>query len=142
MLGGHLHAAHCISEMGADLASAGGGLGYVRIGRPARSWLGRLGLGLHQIHGWPAGWVDYCKRFAQSAGPWFGHRFAQSAGPRPPLRSVRCSMEICCVSQPLCHPFQFLCELRTLFDTVFQTSRMAPRKPPLAHALFKQETAV
>ena len=63
----------------------------------------------------------YCKRFAQSAGPWFGHRFAQSAGPRPPLRSVRCVMEICCVSQPLCHPFALLCEFRTLFDTVFRS---------------------
>ena len=60
-----------------------------------------------------------CKRFAQSAGPWFGHRFAQSAGPRPPLRSVRCVMEICCVSQPLCHPFALLCEFRTLFVTFF-----------------------
>ena len=63
----------------------------------------------------------YCKRFAQSAGPWFGHRFAQSAGPRPPLRSVRCVMEISCVSQPLCHPFALLCEFRTLFDTVFRS---------------------
>ena len=64
---------------------------------------------------------NYCKRFAQSAGPWFGHRFAQSAGPRSPLRSVRCAMEICCISQPLCHHFIFLYEFRTLFDTVFRS---------------------
>ena len=63
----------------------------------------------------------YCKRFAQSAGPWFGHRFAQSAGPRSPLRSVRCAMEICCISQPLCYPFALLCEFRTLFETVFRS---------------------
>ena len=65
--------------------------------------------------------INYCKRFAQSAGPWFGHRFAQSAGPRSPLRSVRCAMEICCISQPLCHHFALLCEFRTLFDTVFRS---------------------
>ena len=63
--------------------------------------------------------VFHCKRFAQSAGPWFGHRFAQSAGPRSPLRSVRCDMEICCISQHLYYPFALFCEFRTLFGTVF-----------------------
>ena len=61
----------------------------------------------------------YCKCFAQSAGPWFGHRFAQSAGPRSPLRSVRCAMEICCISQPLCYPFALWCEFMILLTQFF-----------------------
>ena len=36
---------------------------------------------VHDLAGTPY-YILYCKRFAQSAGPWLGHRFAQSAGPR------------------------------------------------------------